>query len=218
LALGRRVSLTLWGFRGRVERTFDMAGTAAERIVEAGRKLFAKKGFHATGMRDIAKLARVSIGSLYHHFRSKDELFLAVVRREFETRLAQAKGLLAQGLPAPEVLRQVMEMYLSSLGDPDSVQLLSRAWAPEDPRLWKRLGALLEEYARAIAAILKEAADAGKIRPVHPLLAAYALLGMAGAVTVRAAGHDELARELREIGAKELAEFAWRALAPKEEG
>jgi len=194
-----------------------MAETVVERIVEAGRKLFAQRGFHATGMRDIARLARVSIGSLYHHFRSKDDLFLAVVRREFETRLNQAKTLLAQGLPTQEIIRQVMEMYLSGLSDPDSVQLLSRAWAPEDPRLWKRLAALLEEYARAIATILKEAADAGKIRPVHPLLAAYALLGMAGAVTMRAAANDELAQELRKVGAKELAEFAWRALSPKEE-
>ena len=91
--------MTLWEFRGRVERTFDMAGTAAERIVEAGRKLFAKKGFHATGMRDIAKLARVSIGSLYHHFRSKDELFLAVVRREFETGSPRPKGSSPRGFP-----------------------------------------------------------------------------------------------------------------------
>ena len=51
---------------------------------------------------------------------------------------------------------------------------------------------------------------------MHPLLAAYALLGMAGAVTMRAAANDELARELRKVGAKELAEFAWRALSPKE--
>jgi len=186
-----------------------------ERIVEAGRKLFARKGFHATGMRDIAKLAQVSIGSLYHYFRSKDELFLAVVRRTFEERLAQARELMRQGLPGPEILRQVLDLHFAGFAaEPEAAQLLGRVWAPEDPALWKKLSALVDEYAQAIAAILQEAQASGAIRPVHPLLAAYALLGMAGAVTLRAAGKDPVAQEFREKGAQELAELAWHALRP----
>lgn len=203
-----------------IERTFDMASELmVDRIVQAGKKLFARQGFHATGMRDIAKLARVSIGSLYHYFRSKDELFLAVVRREFEERLGQARELMRQGLPAQEILRRVMELYFAGIhGDADSVRLLSRAWAPEDPALWKKLRVLLEEYAQAIAQILAEATSAGRIRVTHPLLAAYALLGMAGVVTVRAAAQDAVAEEFRRLGPAELADFAWRALRPDKEG
>ncbi len=186
-----------------------------ERIVQAGRKLFARQGFHATGMRDIAKLAQVSIGSLYHYFRSKDELFLAVVRRAFEERLTQARELLQQGLPAPAILREVLTTYFAGFAaEPETAQLLSRVWAPEDPALWKKLSALLEEYAQAIAQILAEAARAGAIRPTHPLLAAYALLGMAGAITLRAAGKDPVAEEFRRLGAQELSELAWHALQP----
>lgn len=186
-----------------------------ERIVEAGRKLFARQGFHATGMRDIAKLANVSIGSLYHYFRSKDELFLAVVRKAFEERLVQARELMRQGLPAPEILRQVLTVYFAGFAkEPETAQLLSRVWAPEDPALWRKLSALLEEYAQAIAEILAEAIRAGAIRPVHPLLAAYALLGMAGAITLRAAQKDAVAEEFRRSGAEELAELAWHALRP----
>ncbi len=189
-----------------------------ERIVEAGRKLFARQGFHATGMRQIAKTAQVSIGSLYHYFRSKDELFLAVVRRAFEERLAQARALMRQGLPAPEILRQVLFVYFGTIAqDPETAQLLSRVWAPEDAALWKKLGALLEEYARAIAGILEEAMAAGAIRPVHPLLTAYALLGMAGAVTLRAAQKDAVAEEFRRLGGEKLAELAWQALRPQKE-
>lgn len=193
-----------------------MAGpTIRERIVEAGRKLFARQGFHATGMRQIAKMAQVSIGSLYHYFRSKDELFLAVVRRTFEEKLHQARELLRQGLPAPEILRRILAAHFAHLAeDPDSAQLLSRVWAPEEPRVWRKLHSLLEEYAQAVAAILREAQSAEAIRPVHPLLAAYALLGMAGAVTLRAAQNDPVAEELRAVGAQELAELAWRALRP----
>jgi AcrR family transcriptional regulator len=189
-----------------------------ERIVQAGRKLFARQGFHATGMRQIAKMAQVSIGSLYHYFRSKDELFLAVVRQAFEERLNQARELMRQGLPAPEILRQVLSMYFGTIRqEPETAQLLSRVWAPEDAAIWKKLGALMEEYAQAIAGILEEAMASEAIRPVHPLLTAYALLGMAGAVTLRAAGKDPVAEEFRRIGGEKLAELAWQALRPQKE-
>lgn len=183
-----------------------------ERIVEAGRKLFARQGFHATGMRDIAKLAQVSIGSLYHYFRSKDELFLAVVRRAFAESLSQARELMQQGLPGPEILRQVLTAHFAA--EPEVAQLFSRVWAPEDPALWRKLRDLLEEYAQAIAGILEEAMRKEAVRPVHPLIAAYALLGMAGAVTLRSAQKDALALEFRKLGPQELAELAWHALRP----
>ncbi|MFG1378744.1 TetR/AcrR family transcriptional regulator [Xanthobacter autotrophicus] len=46
-------------------------------IIEAAR-LFAAKGFEATSMRDIADATGILAGSLYHHFTSKEELFVAV--------------------------------------------------------------------------------------------------------------------------------------------
>lgn len=212
-------TLTGMGIPWTIERTFDMTELAIlERIVEAGRKLFARQGFHATGMRDIAKTARVSIGSLYHYFRSKDELFLAVVRRAFEERISQARELMSQGLPTPEILRQVLADYFAGVAqEPETAQLLSRLWAPEDPALGRKSSILLEEYAQAIAKILEEAARAGAIRPVHPRLTAHALLGMAGAVTLRATQKDAVAEEIRGVAAKELGELAWQAIRPQKE-
>lgn len=46
-------------------------------ILEAAR-LFAQKGFEGTSMRDIATATGILAGSLYHHFTSKEELFVAV--------------------------------------------------------------------------------------------------------------------------------------------
>ncbi len=48
------------------------------RIMHAAIKNFAKKGFANTSMDDIANTAKVSKGGLYHHFPSKDELFMAI--------------------------------------------------------------------------------------------------------------------------------------------
>ena len=48
------------------------------RIIQAARKTFAKKGFSNTSMEDIARTAKVSKGGLYHHYSSKDDLFMEI--------------------------------------------------------------------------------------------------------------------------------------------
>jgi AcrR family transcriptional regulator len=191
----------------------------AERIVEAGKRLFAEQGFHATGMRAIARAAGVSIGAIYHYFASKDEIFLAVLRQEYERRLQEARALWEQGLPASEIIRRVVELHFATLaGHKESVQLLNRAWAPETPALRAQVQALREEYAAYIAKFLEEGMEAGQIRRAHPLLTAYALLGLVEAVTGRALADDEVARELLEVGPAELADMSWRALRPEGRG
>ena len=52
-----------------------------ERIVVSAAKNFAKKGYAKTSVDSIAKSAKVSKGGLYHHFPSKEELFIAVLFR-----------------------------------------------------------------------------------------------------------------------------------------
>ena len=49
-------------------------------ILEAAAKLFSKAGYDSVGMRDIADLAGILPGSLYYHFKSKQEIYIAVHR------------------------------------------------------------------------------------------------------------------------------------------
>lgn len=55
-----------------------------EQIIDAAAQLFHADGFNATGIEKIRDTAGVSKKTLYNHFRSKDELILAVLRREDE--------------------------------------------------------------------------------------------------------------------------------------
>ena len=55
-----------------------------EQIVEAATHLFHAEGFTATGIEKIRETAGVSKKTLYNHFTSKEELILAVLRREDE--------------------------------------------------------------------------------------------------------------------------------------
>lgn len=55
-----------------------------EQIIDVALKLFYSDGFNATGVEKIRELAGVSKKTLYNHFKSKDELILAVLRRRDE--------------------------------------------------------------------------------------------------------------------------------------
>jgi TetR/AcrR family transcriptional regulator, transcriptional repressor for nem operon len=53
--------------------------TLKERIVQESLKLFSLKGFLSTSTQDIIREAKTSKGGLYNHFKSKDDIFLAVL-------------------------------------------------------------------------------------------------------------------------------------------
>lgn len=63
----------------RPQRTNDPAGTRS-RILDAAADLFQAKGYHDSSMHDIIRAAGVTSGALHHHFASKKELGLAVVK------------------------------------------------------------------------------------------------------------------------------------------
>jgi AcrR family transcriptional regulator len=69
-----------------------MAEDTRNRVIDAARRLFAEKGFFATGPTEIVQAAGVGTrGALYHHFESKQAVFLAVFEA-IETDLATRVG------------------------------------------------------------------------------------------------------------------------------
>jgi TetR/AcrR family transcriptional repressor of nem operon len=64
-----------------------------DKIVEKARVMFWQHGYNATAMRDVTRSAKTSLGSMYYHFKTKDELLLAV--------LEQYKEMLRPALLAP---------------------------------------------------------------------------------------------------------------------
>lgn len=61
-----------------------MASSATrDRIVETADRLFYECGFEATSFADIAQAVGISRGNFYYHFRTKDDILAAVIRRRF---------------------------------------------------------------------------------------------------------------------------------------
>lgn len=70
--------------RIQYKKTNIMKQSTKDTIVQVAGTLFAKYGFYKTSMDEVAKVARKAKGSLYYHFRSKEDLFKEVLSRELD--------------------------------------------------------------------------------------------------------------------------------------
>lgn len=62
-----------------------MSSTKRDHLIDTALELFSRDGFHATGIDKILSVSGVAKMTLYNHFKSKDELILAALRRRDET-------------------------------------------------------------------------------------------------------------------------------------
>src|SRR5277367_4832712 len=90
-------------------------GDKRERILDAAVRVFAKKGFHATRVIEVAKAAGVADGTIYLYFKSKDQLLVSL----FEDRIDRLLAFLQTDLPASttasDKLRRIIELQLGLL-------------------------------------------------------------------------------------------------------
>jgi AcrR family transcriptional regulator len=73
----------------------DRARLREDEIIVAAETCFQTAGFHATAMSQIAKTAEVSVGQIYRHFPSKDDLIAKIVQRDLERTLALVEAAFA---------------------------------------------------------------------------------------------------------------------------
>ena len=57
----------------------DKSDASARKVLKAALSLFARQGFRATTMRQIARRSGLSVGNLYHHFGGKEEIFKTLI-------------------------------------------------------------------------------------------------------------------------------------------
>ena len=152
-----------------------------ERVLRAATAAFLTEGYRSSVER-IARRARVAKQTVYSHFASKDELFKEVAR-EFSTRILVHLDSGPGDLRAS--LLRFAVAYRQRLLSAEGVAMF-RILLAEIPRFRRLARAVYEggmgETARALAAHLKKAMDAGCLRRDDPLFAAELFMSMLAGV------------------------------------
>ncbi|WP_284179885.1 TetR/AcrR family transcriptional regulator [Rhabdaerophilum sp. SD176] len=105
------------------------SGHARDRILRAAAAAFSQRGFHGVTVRDLAQQARVNLAAVNYHFRSKEELYSAVIDSALQSWLAETVVL--DDLPGTVTLPDVIRLLVSALVAP----VIEREEAPLLPRL-----------------------------------------------------------------------------------
>lgn len=152
------------------------------RLLEAATSLFSQQGYDATGVAEICARAGVSKGAFYHHFESKQALFLALLD-EWLVRLDAAFASVRQEAQnVPQAVVRMADMaggVLASSGVQLSILLEFWMQAYRDPKVWQATASPYHRYHHYFAALVEEGVRQGSLRPVDPRLAGRTLVSLA---------------------------------------
>ncbi len=190
-------------------------GDKRDRILKAAVKVFARTGFHATRVSEVAKAAGVADGTIYLYFKSKEELLVSLFEDRVEKLLAHMNEQLPKEPNAPARLRAIIDMQLGLLEGERELAEVITVILRQSTRLMKELAAPhFLAYLDAIAKVIAEGQAKGDFRrDISPHIAARAIFGaLDGIALTWALGKAEAGALARAAG--QLADILLRGLAP----
>ena len=138
-------------------------------ILNAARQAFARQGFHAAKMSDVAQAIGVSQGTLYHYFRSKDDLFLALLSTWAERLAETVSGLPDVPSSATDKMWAMTRLATAFLqADVGLLPVLVEFWAYalRNPKAAASFRHLFEAMQQSCAAIIGEGIASGEFKAI----------------------------------------------------
>ncbi|MEZ5143476.1 MAG: TetR/AcrR family transcriptional regulator [Acidimicrobiales bacterium] len=166
----------------------DETGTARRRgnwearraaIVDTSARLFARRGYHATGINELCTANDLGKGALYHYIGSKEALLVAIHDRVMDEVLAGADRVdRAGGTPSEQLAALGAELLDVIHRYPDHVWVFLHEFPALTGERAERFRRRRRQYERRVEAVLEAGVTSGEFRDVDPKLTALAWLGM----------------------------------------
>ena len=148
-------------------------------ILEAAEILFAQKGFDAVSMSAIARLANTSKPNIYHHFKNKHDLYLAVIK----TAVQRSSALLDALEDSPGTFRERLTEFSTGqlnniLGHKRSTQLILRETLSEGSKHGQEItGLVMGNVFNRLVAMVRQGQQEKEFREdIDPTLAAFMIV------------------------------------------
>ena len=150
-----------------------------DEIVDTSAKVFARQGYHATGIAELCTVNGLGKGAFYHYIESKEELLAAIHDRVMDEVMAGADRVAnAGGTPSAQLAMMGDELLDVIHRYPDHVWVFLHEFPALTAERAAQFRERRREYEHRVEAILQAGIDAGEFRPVDPRLTALAWLGM----------------------------------------
>ncbi|MEV0368639.1 TetR/AcrR family transcriptional regulator [Streptomyces sp. NPDC050636] len=194
-----------------------------QQMLDAAVQTFARRGYRAASMDEIAEVAGVSKPLVYLYLNSKDELFNAVIRRESEALVAAVTAAVEPGAPADRQLWSGLKGFFAHTAEnPDGWLVLHQQARTQGESFVREVAAMRAEIMAFVTALIgaaaKEAGCDGELAERDVAGIAHALVGAAESLAewANARTNDGTSGERECPAAKDTAamlmNFAWAGL------
>ena len=137
-------------------------------ILDVALEAFATRGFASTSIDDIAGLAGMSKGGIYTHFKSKDDLFEALLERSLTPMVTESQlARIEEPVTADFLIERLIEPMYERLARRETILTIRLLFAdgarvPERVTTWRQ--ATIEPYVAMIEKLVRRGVDEGTLR------------------------------------------------------
>jgi len=153
--------------------------TTKARIEQVARREFARQGFDATSIRQIAAEARITKPVLYYYFKNKRDLFLSLLEEAVAPLCDEVERIAAgDGTPRDRMTRIIAAVLRFAEKRPDEFRLLHRAVERREREVQVLAQKYFRRNFRAISGVLQEGVERGDFRSVNVPQATFSVIAI----------------------------------------
>ncbi|WP_127531341.1 TetR/AcrR family transcriptional regulator [Paenibacillus kobensis] len=152
------------------------AGATKQRIVDTAIQLFARKGYAAASIADICREVPCSKGAVYHHFTSKEDLFVYITEQTFTASWERWSAIAAGYTTIVDKLYAFSEHFVDTMQRPLSKaaeEFLKNA-AGDEARV--KFGAIVMGFMANFESFIREGVESGELKQQDPRELAFLIL------------------------------------------
>ncbi|MBI5904562.1 MAG: TetR/AcrR family transcriptional regulator [Deltaproteobacteria bacterium] len=163
----------------RERKEVEPGGEVRERLLSGATALFASKGYAATTVREIVSKAGVTKPVLYYYFRSKEGIYLDLMREPFGRFAAQIEETLRKpGSSRERLFRLCLMAYGIFIENVDAARVMySIYYGPPQGAPFIDFDAYHRKFQEAVLQVLREGIRDREFRRVNPHDAMWAVIG-----------------------------------------
>jgi len=151
-----------------MQKKYNPEQTVA-RILSVSTKLFLEKGYDKTSMQDIVNALGMSKGAIFHHFRSKDEIFEAVMAKITDEQVVKYKDMLTNQMQHLNAREKLMSLTRRSLSENENIVSKMLITRIQDPKVTISMMKFnMDTSAPLLADVIREGIKDGSINTEYP--------------------------------------------------
>lgn len=165
------------GLRGHRIQNVERAEARRRDILVAAARVFAREGYTAATLDEVARELGVTKGVIYYYFRSKEEIYTEIRATAIRDAIARLEVIIARGEPPAETLRAAVHDLVSHIfNDLDRFANVLRADSRLSPESRALVRGLQRRYEGLIRGVIEAGIQAGVFADRDPALMTFTVL------------------------------------------